>query len=87
MRRRACWKRLPRKVKHSWCSWGATLRGYQVERPDHAPVSVELEVRYTEDLRLEDGGRARRIGCRFIGISPEIVLLVAEFFTDKKSAA
>ena len=45
---------------------GTVLRGCIIEHPRIGPVSVDMEVRYSEPVRLKDGRRARRAGCLFI---------------------
>ncbi len=45
---------------------GTVLRGCIIEHPSIGPVNVDMEVRYSEPVRLKDGRRARRAGCRFI---------------------
>ena len=45
---------------------GTVLRGCIIEHPAIGPVRVDLEVRYSEPVRLKDGRRARRAGCRFL---------------------
>jgi len=45
---------------------GTVLRGCIIEHPALGPVSVDMEVRYSEPVRLKDGRRAQRAGCRFV---------------------
>ena len=45
---------------------GTVLKGCIIEHPALGPVSVDMEVRYSEPVRLKDGRHARRAGCRFV---------------------
>jgi flagellar brake protein len=55
---------------------GTVLRGCVIEHPSLGQVSVDMEVRYSEPVRLKDGRRAQRAGCRFIDPSPTLKKLV-----------
>ena len=55
---------------------GTVLRGCIIEHPSIGSVSVDMEVRYSEPVRLKDGRRARRAGCRFIAPPAELKALV-----------
>ena len=45
---------------------GTVLKGCIIEHPALGQVSVDMEVRYSEPVRLQNGRRARRAGCRFV---------------------
>ena len=55
---------------------GTVLRGCIIEHPTIGPVSVDMEVSYSEPVRLKDGRRARRAGCRFVDPSAALKSLV-----------
>ncbi len=51
---------------------GTVLVGNRIEIPGADAVTVDLEVRYSELLTLEDGSRARCSGFRFLNASDEV---------------
>ena len=51
---------------------GTVLVGCRIEVPGVDSVTVDLEVRYSEAVTLEDGSRARCSGCRFVNAPDEI---------------
>ena len=55
---------------------GTLLRGCLIEHPAIGRVRVDMEVRYSEPVRLKDGRRAQRAGCRFIEPSSTLKNLV-----------
>jgi c-di-GMP-binding flagellar brake protein YcgR len=55
---------------------GTVLRGCVIEHPSLGPLSVDMEVRYSEPVRLKDGRRARRAGCRFVAPPAELKALI-----------
>lgn len=55
---------------------GTVLRGCVIEHPSIGTLSVDMEVRYSEPVRLKDGRRARRAGCRFIAPRAELKALL-----------
>jgi c-di-GMP-binding flagellar brake protein YcgR len=60
---------------------GTLLKGCRIEPPGHAPVTVDLEVRYSAPVTLADGRRALHSGCRFIDPSPEVKALLDAYFS------
>ncbi len=60
---------------------GTHLRRSKIVFPDAAAVLVDLEVRYTRQVVLEDGTAARRAGCRFIGSARDLERLVHAFIS------
>ena len=56
---------------------GTVLVGSHIEVPGADSVSVDLEVRYSEAITLEDGSRARCSGFRFVNAPEEIKKLIA----------
>ena len=51
---------------------GTVLVGSRIEIPGADPITVDLEVRYSELVTLEDGSRARCSGFRFLNASDEV---------------
>ena len=51
---------------------GTVLAGSRVEIPGAEPVTVDLEVRYSELITLEDGRRARCSGFRFLNAPDDV---------------
>ena len=51
---------------------GTVLVGSRIEIPEADTVTVDLEVRYSELITLEDGSRARCSGFRFLNAPDEI---------------
>ncbi len=51
---------------------GTVLVGSRIEVPGTDPVTVDLEVRYSELVTLEDGSRARCSGFRFLNAPDEV---------------
>jgi len=61
---------------------GTVLVDSRIEIPGADPVSVDLEVRYSEMVTLEDGSRARCSGFRFIDAPDEIKKLIESVATE-----
>jgi flagellar brake protein len=55
---------------------GTVLVGSRIEVPGADPVTVDLEVRYSEVVTLEDGTRARCSGFRFIHAGDDVKELI-----------
>lgn len=51
---------------------GTVLVGSRIEIPGAEPVSVDLEVRYSEIVTLPDGSRARCSGFRFLNTQDDV---------------
>ncbi len=58
---------------------GTLIRGWQIERPGKAAVSMDLEVRHCRPLALADGAGAHRWGCQFVNPSSEVKELMLLF--------
>ena len=58
---------------------GTVLKGCRIQRRHAAPVSVDLEVRYSTSLSLPDGRIAHRSGCVFLNPNLEVGELIASF--------
>ena len=63
---------------------GMILKNCCIERPGRDTVTVDLEVRFTEPVKLPNGGRAQRAGCKFASRSPASMALIGEL-AHKKS--
>jgi len=61
---------------------GTLIRGWQIERPGKATVSVDLEVRHCRPLALADGAGAQRWGCQFVNPSGEVKELMRLFASE-----
>ena len=59
---------------------GTVLTGCRIEVPGRAPVTVDLEVRYSCPVALPDGTPALHSGCRFVNPTEEVKALLAAFF-------
>jgi len=55
---------------------GTVLKGCIIEHPSLGPLMVDMEVRYSEPVRLKDGRRARRAGCRFVDPPAQLKALI-----------
>jgi len=56
---------------------GTVLIGSRIEVPGGDSVTVDLQVRYSETITLDDGSRARCSGFRFVNAPEEIKKLIA----------
>jgi len=61
---------------------GTVLVDSRIEIPGADAVTVDLEVRYSEMVTLEDGSRARCSGFRFVNAPDEIKKLIASVDTQ-----
>lgn len=57
---------------------GTVLVGCRIEVAGKDPVTIDLEVHYSEVVTLPDASRARRSGFRFVNASDEVKKLVDE---------
>lgn len=60
---------------------GTLLKGCRIELEGRAPIAVDMEVRHSTPVVLDDGRRGMRSGCRFINPGPELKALLAEYFS------
>lgn len=58
---------------------GTVLKGCRIERHDRAPIVVDLEVRYTTPVVLDDGSHFHRSGCVFLNPTREVMELIESF--------
>ena len=61
---------------------GTLLRGCRIQGPDGRTLVADLEVRYSRPVKLADGTRAVRSGCRFVDPSPEVMELVRHYLAE-----
>ncbi len=61
---------------------GTLIKGWQIERPGKAAVSMDLEVRHCRPLALADGAGAQRWGCQFVNPSSEVKELMLLFASE-----
>jgi c-di-GMP-binding flagellar brake protein YcgR len=61
---------------------GTRLEHARIRHPQHEPIAVDLEVRYVTRVKLPNGARATRIGCRIIGSPPDLEELIRLFIID-----
>lgn len=57
---------------------GTVLAGSRIEIPGGGELTIDLEVRYSEMITLEDGSRARCSGFRFLNAPDEIKQLLID---------
>lgn len=65
---------------------GMVLAASRLVRGGREPVVVDLEVRHTARVTLQDGRQVLRIGCRFVNLSPAAMRLVAEYAGARPAA-
>jgi len=58
---------------------GTVLRGCRIERSGEAPISVDLEVRYSTSVPMPTGGYAHRSGCIFLNPTRRVTELIEAF--------
>lgn len=58
---------------------GTVLKGCRIQRHDTTPIVVDLEVRYTNPVVLDDGSHAHRSGCVFLNPTKEVMELIDSF--------
>ena len=61
------------------------LERVRVRHPQHAPIEVDLEVRYVTRVKLPSGIRATRMGCRILSSPLELEQLIRLFIIDLES--
>ena len=58
---------------------GSVLKGCRIQRHDMTPVVVDLAVRYSMAVVLDDGTHAHRSGCVFLNPTREVMELIESF--------
>jgi c-di-GMP-binding flagellar brake protein YcgR len=61
---------------------GTKLERAVISHPQHEPIAVVLEVRYVSRVRLPNGERASRIGCRIVSSAKDMEELIRLFIID-----
>ncbi len=59
---------------------GIVLKGCRIQRHDTTPIVVDLAVRYSTPVVLDDGSHAHRSGCVFLNPTREVMELIESFF-------
>jgi c-di-GMP-binding flagellar brake protein YcgR len=62
---------------------GTVLKGCRIESPGGDSIVVDMEVRYSQLVDLEDGRQAQSSGCRFLNLSAEETARIEELFDLK----
>jgi len=58
---------------------GTVLKACRIQRHDATPITVDLAVRYTTPVVLDDGSHAHRSGCVFLNPTREVMELIESF--------
>ena len=58
---------------------GTVLKGCRIRRHDTTPIVVDLTVRYSTPVVLDDGSHAHRSGCVFLNPTREVMELIESF--------
>ena len=58
---------------------GSVLKGCRIQRHDATPIVVDIAVRYSTPVVLEDGSHAHRSGCVFLNPAREVMELIDSF--------
>ena len=61
---------------------GTRLERARIRHPQHEPIEVDLEVRYVSRVKLPNGARASRIGCKIVSRPQELEELIRLFIID-----
>ena len=61
---------------------GTRLERARIRHPQHEPIEVDLEVRYVSRVKLPNGQRASRIGCKILSPPAELEELIRLFVID-----
>lgn len=61
---------------------GTVLTRVRIRHPQHAPIEVDLEVRYVTSIQLPSGERASRVGCRIISPAADLEEMIRLFVID-----
>ncbi len=59
---------------------GTVLKGCRIENPKGESIVVDMEVRYSQLMDIEDGTQMQTSGCRFLNLSAEDAARIEEFF-------
>jgi len=61
---------------------GTRLEHARIRHPGHEPIAVDLEVRYVTRVKLANGERVSRLGCKIIGTPQHLEELIRLFIVD-----
>ncbi|HYL22778.1 MAG TPA: hypothetical protein VEV21_00135, partial [Burkholderiales bacterium] len=61
---------------------GTRLERARIRHPQHEAIEVDLEVRYVTHVKLPNGERATRIGCKIVSTPQNLEELVRLFIID-----
>jgi c-di-GMP-binding flagellar brake protein YcgR len=61
---------------------GTRLERARIRHPQHEPIEVDLEVRYVSRVKLPNGQRASRIGCKIVSPPAALEELIRLFVID-----
>jgi c-di-GMP-binding flagellar brake protein YcgR len=61
---------------------GTRLERARIRHPQHEPIEVDLEVRHVTRVKLANGERASRIGCRILSSAENLEELIRLFIID-----
>jgi c-di-GMP-binding flagellar brake protein YcgR len=61
---------------------GTRLERARIHHPQHEPIEVDLEVRHVTRVRLANGERASRIGCKILSSAENLEELIRLFIID-----
>lgn len=65
---------------------GTRLERASIRHPQHKPIEVDLEVRHVSQVKLANGERASRIGCKIVSSPLELEQLIRLFIIDLQPA-
>jgi c-di-GMP-binding flagellar brake protein YcgR len=65
---------------------GTRLERARIRHAQHAPIEVDLEVRYLTRVKLPSGEQASRIGCRILSSPQDLEELIRLFIVDLQEA-
>jgi flagellar brake protein len=63
---------------------GTVLKGCRIENPKGDSILVDMEVRYSQLVDLDDGRQVQSSGCRFLDLSAEETVRIEELFDLKR---
>jgi c-di-GMP-binding flagellar brake protein YcgR len=61
---------------------GTRIERARIRHPQHAPIEVDLEIRNVTQVRLANGERASRVGCRIVSSPADLEELIRLFIID-----
>jgi len=61
---------------------GTRIERARIRHPQHKPIEVDLEIRHVTQIRLANGERATRVGCRIVSSPADLEELIRLFIID-----